>query len=296
MDRDLTRPAHLIRTSENVTPGKGRALGTVALPDMRRGRVALCVATVLARSTGTAVPYLDYHSPAQAHAAARGQLAYYRALERLGQARVLEDGAALDAHYGRRGRRGRPAKDRGPGTGDERPRTKRQRAEPRAHLPSRFWSVVVRPWSRQQPPLGLVLEHGGRRPDPGAGRAGRVARGRAAAAGAGALRTGALRRRHRHGVWLQRAGPGAAGRDAPAGRGAGRDPPDRRRLLAVAGAVRRAGAGEPQQLPRAGAAPAPARRRYDPGAGGARRGDRRGAGRLDAAAGVGGRAEHQPGT
>ncbi len=96
--RDLSRPAYTIRTMEGGMPGKGRALGTVALPDLRRGRVALVFATVLARSTGVIVQHLDFPSPAQSHAAARGQLAYYRAVERQGLARIIADRAALDAH------------------------------------------------------------------------------------------------------------------------------------------------------------------------------------------------------
>jgi membrane dipeptidase len=98
-NRDLLLAAHTIRTLENATPGKARGLGTVALPDMRRGGVALSFATLLARSTGRAAPHIDYGSPAQAQAAARGQLAYYRALEKLGHARVLADLPALDAHW-----------------------------------------------------------------------------------------------------------------------------------------------------------------------------------------------------
>jgi membrane dipeptidase len=97
-NRDLIRPAYSIRTMEGGVPGKGRALGTVALPELRRGRVALCFATVLARSTGAHVPHIDYPSPAQSNAVARGQLAYYRALERQGHARVIAGRAALDAH------------------------------------------------------------------------------------------------------------------------------------------------------------------------------------------------------
>jgi membrane dipeptidase len=97
-NRDLTRPVYTIRTMEGGTPGKGRTLGTVALPELRQGRVALCFATVLARSTGNHVPALDFPSPTQANAIARGQLAYYRALERQGQARVVTDRAALDTH------------------------------------------------------------------------------------------------------------------------------------------------------------------------------------------------------
>lgn len=97
-NRDLERSAHTLRTHEAALPGKGRGLGTVALPDMRRGRVAVCFATVLARSTGRPHPHLDFGSPAQAYACARGHLAYYRALEARGEARVLVDRPGLDAH------------------------------------------------------------------------------------------------------------------------------------------------------------------------------------------------------
>jgi membrane dipeptidase len=97
-NRDLLQSVYTIRTQENYTPGKGRGQGTVALPEMRRGRVALCFATVLARSTGRPVPHLDFLSPAQAYAVAVGHLAYYRALERRGDARVVTDAAGLDLH------------------------------------------------------------------------------------------------------------------------------------------------------------------------------------------------------
>jgi membrane dipeptidase len=97
-NRDLTRSAHTIRTQENTAPGKGRGLGTVAFPEMREGRVALCFATVLARSTGQPAPHIDFATPAQSYGVARGQLAYYRALERQGLARVIETARALDQH------------------------------------------------------------------------------------------------------------------------------------------------------------------------------------------------------
>ncbi|MCS6938333.1 MAG: membrane dipeptidase [Roseiflexus sp.] len=97
-NRDLLLPAHTIRVLEAATPGKGRGLGAVALPDMRRGRIALCFATLIARSTGRPAPHLDYGSPAQAYAVAHGQLAYYRALEQIGAVRVIEDASGLRAH------------------------------------------------------------------------------------------------------------------------------------------------------------------------------------------------------
>lgn len=94
-DRDLTQEVTTIRAQEAGVPGKGRALGTVSLPELRRGRVAFCVATTVARSTGTPAPGVDFRSPAQAHAMAQGHLAYYRALERLGLARVVTEHTAL---------------------------------------------------------------------------------------------------------------------------------------------------------------------------------------------------------
>jgi membrane dipeptidase len=97
-NRDLLLSAYTIRTQEQFVQGKGRALGTVAYPDMRRGRIFLSVATLIARSTGRPVPYFDFASPAQAYGMAHGQLAYYRALEQQGHIRIISDLAALDAH------------------------------------------------------------------------------------------------------------------------------------------------------------------------------------------------------
>jgi membrane dipeptidase len=97
-NRDLLKSAYTIRTQEQTVQGKGRATGTVAYPELRRGRIFVVVATLFARSTGRAVPYVDYPSPAQAFGVARGQLAYYRGLEKQGHLRILEDTAGLNAH------------------------------------------------------------------------------------------------------------------------------------------------------------------------------------------------------
>jgi membrane dipeptidase len=97
-NRDLLHSAYTIRTLESQTQGKGRAQGTVALPEMRQGRVALCFATLLARSTGRPVPHLDYASATQAHAIAQGQLAYYHALAQAGHIRLITGLAGLDSH------------------------------------------------------------------------------------------------------------------------------------------------------------------------------------------------------
>ncbi|MCC6170096.1 MAG: membrane dipeptidase [Caldilineaceae bacterium] len=97
-NRDLLRSAYTIRTMEQTVPGKGRAQGTVAYPEMRRGRIFLSVATLIARSTGKPAPHIDYATEAQAYGMAHGQLAYYRALEQQGHVRILTDTAALEAH------------------------------------------------------------------------------------------------------------------------------------------------------------------------------------------------------
>jgi membrane dipeptidase len=97
-NRDLLQSVYTIRTQEQSMEGKGRGVNTVAFPEMRRGRVALSVATLLARSTGHPVPHVDFPTPAQSFGIARGQLAYYRALEQQGHVRLIEDAAGLTAH------------------------------------------------------------------------------------------------------------------------------------------------------------------------------------------------------
>ena len=95
-NRDLLSSAYTIRTQETGIPGKGQ--GTVAFPDMRRGRIALSFVTLFARSTGRPSPHSDFASPAQSYGIAQGQLAYYHALERMGYVRIITDNENLDGH------------------------------------------------------------------------------------------------------------------------------------------------------------------------------------------------------
>lgn len=97
-NRNLQQSVYTIRAQEGNLSGPGRGQGTVALPEMRAGRVALCFATLLARSTGYAVPNLDYSSPIQAYAVAQGQLAYYHALSESGEVRLIKDLPELNSH------------------------------------------------------------------------------------------------------------------------------------------------------------------------------------------------------
>lgn len=99
-NRDLRQSVHTLRVQEGGLTGPGRGVNTVALPELRAGRVALCFATLLARSTGRPQPDIDYLSPAQAFGVARGQLAYYRALEVQGHCRLITNGGELDQHIG----------------------------------------------------------------------------------------------------------------------------------------------------------------------------------------------------
>ena len=97
-NRNIQHSVYTIRTEESSLSGAGRGQGTVALPEMRQGRIALCFATLLARSTGRAIQNIDYSSPYQAYAVAQGQLAYYQALHEAGKVRLIANKKELDEH------------------------------------------------------------------------------------------------------------------------------------------------------------------------------------------------------
>jgi membrane dipeptidase len=101
-NRDLRLPVADIRRSERdqgIT-GKGRSDGTVSFPELRRGKVAVFIATLLARLLRpNLMPQIQRYSSMQAaYAAAHGQLAYYRALEADGVLRFIKDWPSLEAH------------------------------------------------------------------------------------------------------------------------------------------------------------------------------------------------------
>ena len=99
-NRDLRLPVSELRRREQDMPGKGRGCNTVSFPELRRGKVAVFIATLLARllRTGTIPAIQRYSSMAGAYAAAYGQLAYYRALEQEGHLRWIKDWPTLEAH------------------------------------------------------------------------------------------------------------------------------------------------------------------------------------------------------
>jgi membrane dipeptidase len=98
-NRDLRLSAYTLRNQERgPNLNKGVGLGTVALPEMRAGRVALSLATLLVRSTGRQAAHIDFLSIAQAYGIAQGQLAYYHELAREGSVRLVGDAETLDRH------------------------------------------------------------------------------------------------------------------------------------------------------------------------------------------------------
>ncbi|MEK0447631.1 MAG: hypothetical protein RLZZ399_2952 [Verrucomicrobiota bacterium] len=99
-NRDLRAPLAEIRASEVQCSGKaGWGKGTVSLPEMRKAGIGLCVATQLARVELDAwSPLLGWRSPAQAWAMTQGQLAWYRAMEELGEMVSIRTRGALREH------------------------------------------------------------------------------------------------------------------------------------------------------------------------------------------------------
>lgn len=99
-NRDLTRSVATLRANEaGKTDKPDRGNGTVSLPEMRRGGVGLCVATLIARIEHNAYsPVFGWRSPAQAWAQTQGQLAWYRAMEEAGEMVQIRDATALEKH------------------------------------------------------------------------------------------------------------------------------------------------------------------------------------------------------
>lgn len=107
-ERDLTLPLDAMNAAEvECRDSSARGGAVVSLPEMRRGRVALCFATLLARgradwplpAAGPRRIDLDHRSPTIAHCTAHAQLAWYQCMERRGELRMIRTAADLDAHW-----------------------------------------------------------------------------------------------------------------------------------------------------------------------------------------------------
>lgn len=108
-DRDLTESVEQINARERgMSDSRARGNATVALPEMRRSKLAICLATLLAHSRPDLRPAeghnrlsLEYRSPMAACAVAQGQLAYYRLLEERGEMAMVRSSSEFAAHWDR---------------------------------------------------------------------------------------------------------------------------------------------------------------------------------------------------
>ncbi len=96
-NRDLLLPLEECRQSEAGIEGKSRGMNTVTFPEMRRGHIGLCVATVLARVHRGAGYGTGFRSHEITYAVAQGMLAYYRQMERIGVMRMIRTAEEMDS-------------------------------------------------------------------------------------------------------------------------------------------------------------------------------------------------------
>ncbi len=105
--RDLRQPLDEInRYEQGMTDDDARGHATTCLPELRRAGVAICLATIQARTKPEVRPAegfprqsLDYRSAEITYAVGQGQLAYYRLLEEQGEIRMLHTADDLDRHW-----------------------------------------------------------------------------------------------------------------------------------------------------------------------------------------------------
>lgn len=97
-NRDLTQNVDTIRKSEYHMTEKGRAANTVSFPELKKGRVMLSFATLLARIAHETNNFIGNSTQGICHAKARGQLSYYELYQRLGHLRILTDWPAVEEH------------------------------------------------------------------------------------------------------------------------------------------------------------------------------------------------------
>jgi membrane dipeptidase len=95
-NRDLTRSLSEINERERgLTDKPDRGNATVSLPELRKGKIGLVVATQIGRYVSPSNPLTGWHSPEQAWAQTQGQLAWYKAMEESGEMIQVNDLASL---------------------------------------------------------------------------------------------------------------------------------------------------------------------------------------------------------
>jgi len=98
-NRNLREPVHALREREKDQTDKlDRGKGMVSLPELRKGRVGLVVATQIARYVDRNSTLPGWHSPEQAWAQTQGQLAWYNAMEAEEEMIQIRSLNALETH------------------------------------------------------------------------------------------------------------------------------------------------------------------------------------------------------
>ena len=98
-NRDLTQPVNVIREREKGMNDKpDRNNGTVSLPEMRKGNIGICVATLIARYVKPTSSLPGWNSQEQAWAQTQGQLAWYKTMEDRGEMKQITNGEGLKDH------------------------------------------------------------------------------------------------------------------------------------------------------------------------------------------------------
>lgn len=98
-NRDLTWSVAEIRESEkSMTDKPDRGKNTVSFEAMRKGNIGLCMATQIARYVKKENALPGWNSPQQAWAQTQGQLAWYKAMEEVGELVQIRNAQQLNAH------------------------------------------------------------------------------------------------------------------------------------------------------------------------------------------------------
>ncbi|MFC4095408.1 dipeptidase [Euzebyella saccharophila] len=98
-NRDLRWPIDEIRRSEQgMTDKPDRGNNTVSFDAMRKGNIGFCVATQIARYVKKENPLPGWNSPQQAWAQTQGQLAWYKAMEDVGELTQITNWEELNNH------------------------------------------------------------------------------------------------------------------------------------------------------------------------------------------------------
>lgn len=101
-NRDLTLSVDEIRSEESrlgMGEEKGRCTNTVSFPELKKARISICLATLLARQEPEINHSFGWISPQTCYAMAHSHLAYYHAMEQAGYMRMLTTGQQLHEQF-----------------------------------------------------------------------------------------------------------------------------------------------------------------------------------------------------